>query len=265
MHRLLEQIRTPEFEAAHPVLQASYIHYAFVVIHPFADGNGRVARALASVFFYRAKSIPLVIFSYQRKAYLDALATADSGSYAELVSFFMDRGIDTMQLVSEGLMTAEGPKPEDFVPELNLPIPKPPRFSPKELANFEDRLAEIITNEFESRVNLLGLLNFSLLRGDFPASNPADGYRAAGPNSRHEFYLHRKFPEVSAKLSFSIWFNEASRFPFLIRSDDDSDHLEVRIEDVFPELTPHFQLRLANWVQRQLSRMLADLARQAGT
>src|SRR5947199_7786630 len=99
MYRLLEQIRTPELESAHPVAQASYIHYAFVVIHPFADGNGRVARALASVFFYRAHSIPLVIFSNQRPAYIDALAAADRGDHSPVISFFLDRGIDTMQLV----------------------------------------------------------------------------------------------------------------------------------------------------------------------
>src|SRR3954447_10071385 len=105
MHRLIEQIRTPGFQAAHPVLQASYCHYAFVVIHPFADGNGRVARALASTFFYRAQSIPLVIFENQRPAYLDALRAPDLGNFRPVISFFLDRGIDTMQWVSEGLMT----------------------------------------------------------------------------------------------------------------------------------------------------------------
>jgi Fic family protein len=265
MHRLLEQIRTPEFEAAHPVLQTSYIHYVFVVIHPFADGNGRVARALASVFFYRAESIPLVIFSNQRPAYLDALATADRGDYGEVISFFMDRGIDTMQLVVEGLMTAEGPKPEDFVSKLSMAIPKPPRFSPRELASIEDRLAQKIDRELEASLKLLKLPNLILSRKYSLSRNPPDGYGTAGTNHRHDFYLLSGLSRPYAKLSFSIWFNESSRFPFLIRSDDDADHLEVRLEDVSPELTPHFHLRLTSWVQRQLSRMLADLARQAGT
>ena len=61
MRRLVEQCRLDEFVAAHPVVQASYVHYAFVCVHPFADGNGRVARALASVFLYRDPGIPLVI------------------------------------------------------------------------------------------------------------------------------------------------------------------------------------------------------------
>src|SRR3954469_21514456 len=85
MNRLIQQIRTPEFEAAHPVLQASYCHYAFVVIHPFADGNGRVARAIASTFFYRTQSIPLVIFENQRPGYLDSLRAADLGDFRPVI------------------------------------------------------------------------------------------------------------------------------------------------------------------------------------
>src|SRR6185295_4972666 len=105
MYRLLEQIRTPEFESTHPVTQASYIHYAFVAIHPFADGNGRVARALASVFFFRAHSIPFLVFANQLKPYFDALHQADLAQARPLLVFFRDRGIDTFQLVIDHLLT----------------------------------------------------------------------------------------------------------------------------------------------------------------
>ncbi len=36
----------------HPALKAGIAHYRFVVIHPFMDGNGRVARALATLILY---------------------------------------------------------------------------------------------------------------------------------------------------------------------------------------------------------------------
>ena len=36
----------------HPVLKAAIAHYEFVRIHPFMDGNGRVARALAMLVLY---------------------------------------------------------------------------------------------------------------------------------------------------------------------------------------------------------------------
>ncbi len=53
MHVLVDTLRSEEFSTAHPVLQSSWSHHAFVLIHPFADGNGRVARLLASLFFVR--------------------------------------------------------------------------------------------------------------------------------------------------------------------------------------------------------------------
>src|SRR5439155_9702338 len=37
----------------HPAIQAAWAHVALAAIHPFADGNGRAARVLASLAMYR--------------------------------------------------------------------------------------------------------------------------------------------------------------------------------------------------------------------
>jgi Fic family protein len=265
MHRLLEQIRTPEFEAAHPVLQASYLHYGFVVIHPFADGNGRVARALASVFFYRAESIPLVIFSNQRLAYIDALALADRGEHEAVISFFLDRGIDTMQLVIENLLTAQAPKPEAikgrFLKALNAKRELPW----EEMESLSNRVLDVIKREFHAQFDSLTLsdqisLSFSNEgRVDFYPASPA--YRSGessmlvilnGPNSQTEL-----------PIASSILKNQSLPFAFVLGSAN--DRLEIRLQDISPEITPNLQLRLSNWVHRQLGRMLSDLTRQTAT
>jgi Fic family protein len=106
MARLTAELRSDAFLAAHPVLQAAYAHYSFVVIHPFADGNGRVARALASAFTYRAISMPIVILSEQRNAYLTALEGADAGDFQAFVDFMLARSLDTIGLVDESLHSA---------------------------------------------------------------------------------------------------------------------------------------------------------------
>lgn len=103
MSRLLAEIRGDEFAAASPVVQAAYVHYAFVRIHPFADGNGRVARALASIYLYRDPGVPLVIFADQRDVYLDALEAADLGSPEPFVGFIAERTIDTIEMVRSTL------------------------------------------------------------------------------------------------------------------------------------------------------------------
>lgn len=106
MQRLTDQLTSEGFRDAHPIIQAAYAHYAFVCIHPFADGNGRVARALASVYLYRSPGVPLVIFADQKGDYLDALELADSGLYDGFVSFVGDRALDTVRMVLTDLRSA---------------------------------------------------------------------------------------------------------------------------------------------------------------
>jgi hypothetical protein len=81
MSPFASEFRTDAFLGAHPVVQFSYAHYAFVSIHPFSDGNGRVARALASAFTYCAISMPIVILSEHKNEYRDGLEHADKGNY----------------------------------------------------------------------------------------------------------------------------------------------------------------------------------------
>jgi Fic family protein len=106
MQRLCDEIRLESFQNAHPVLQASYAHYAFVAIHPFTDGNGRVARALASVFMYRAKSIPFLVTEDKKNEYFTALEASDNRNFEVFVDFVLLCGLDAIRLVSQGLKSA---------------------------------------------------------------------------------------------------------------------------------------------------------------
>lgn len=49
---LLEWINSRESEVLHPILSGAIAHHRLVSIHPFADGNGRISRALAIWLFY---------------------------------------------------------------------------------------------------------------------------------------------------------------------------------------------------------------------
>ena len=71
-----------------PEIEAAWLHHRFTQIHPFQDGNGRVARMLASLIFIRAGWFPLVITRDERAAYIEALERADSGDLKPLVDLF---------------------------------------------------------------------------------------------------------------------------------------------------------------------------------
>ncbi len=66
-----------------PVIVAGIIHYEFVRIHPFVDGNGRTARALAALLLYlRGFDVNQFItldeyYDYDRPAYYRALNSVD--------------------------------------------------------------------------------------------------------------------------------------------------------------------------------------------
>lgn len=78
--------------SALPEVRATWLHHAFTQIHPFEDGNGRVARALASVDFIRARLFPLVVERQLRdQVYIPALIAADKGDLTPLVKFFTAR------------------------------------------------------------------------------------------------------------------------------------------------------------------------------
>lgn len=87
MQRFAELARSREFRALPAVTQAAYAHHAVGHIAPFADGNGRVARALASAHLLRAASTPFLVFSHESAAYDRAVAMADAGDPAALVDF----------------------------------------------------------------------------------------------------------------------------------------------------------------------------------
>ncbi len=70
-------------------VQAAWLHHVFTQIHPFADGNGRVARAIATLIFLKADWFPLVITRDDRVQYIEALEAADWGNLSPLVSIFV--------------------------------------------------------------------------------------------------------------------------------------------------------------------------------
>lgn len=88
-----------------PEVRAAWLHHAFTQIHPFQDGNGRVARALASIDFIRSGLFPLLVRRTERRRYLAALRTADSGDLRLLVEYFSDA---QEHLLRRAISEAEG-------------------------------------------------------------------------------------------------------------------------------------------------------------
>lgn len=81
-------------DQAYTLFIATYFHHRMTVIHPFTDGNGRMARLLMCLYLrhrgYGKGSVPPVINSiiYQRREkYLNALNAADKGNFTPFMRF----------------------------------------------------------------------------------------------------------------------------------------------------------------------------------
>jgi Fic family protein len=92
-----------------PEIAAAWLHHRFTQIHPFQDGNGRVARALATIVFLRADYLPLVVRNEQHKEiYLDALERADQEDLKPLIDLFADIQIQDLSKAMETLRELRG-------------------------------------------------------------------------------------------------------------------------------------------------------------
>jgi Fic family protein len=87
MDRLIELHASHAKKELPPELQSAWLHHAFTQIHPFQDGNGRVARAIASLVLIRNGWFPLTITEDDRDRYMEALEAADHGNLKQFVDF----------------------------------------------------------------------------------------------------------------------------------------------------------------------------------
>ena len=98
MDQLLAWVKDYEGKV-HPLIMAAVFHYEFVFIHPFADGNGRMARLWHTVILYRWRNIfefvPLEsqIEKYQQE-YYDAIAKCHVNGNSDYFIEFMLEMID---------------------------------------------------------------------------------------------------------------------------------------------------------------------------
>jgi Fic family protein len=285
MARLVGELRGEEFMAAHPVIQASYAHYCLVVIHPFADGNGRVARALASAFTYRAISMPIVILSEHKEVYLDALEAADSGRYQVFVDFMLDRALDTIVLVNESLLGASAPSLEESAAAITRLYITRGGYEQAQVDEAGRSLGGLILAEIGKSIskiagpNLNGQANFFIANNVRNTPSPTHRLLLRDDDDliAYVLELHTAAP-APARLDrkYALW------LPKDANSDDDilfariADNLAMvaldlneiafsaRIGDLIPAISGVLQIRTSLFADRIVGEMLRELLSAAG-
>ena len=98
------------------LIKAGLGHLWFVTVHPFDDGNGRIARAIGDLLLARADGSPQRFYSVsaqiqrERKAYYDILERTQKGSMdvTEWLAWFLDtlhRAVDQAQHTLDAVLS----------------------------------------------------------------------------------------------------------------------------------------------------------------
>jgi Fic family protein len=90
--------KTQKLNALDPVLKAAIAHFWFIIIHPFDDGNGRIARALTDMQLSVADGINQRFYSMssqinkQKKSYYAVLESTQKGelNVTDWILWFID-------------------------------------------------------------------------------------------------------------------------------------------------------------------------------
>ncbi len=93
-----------------PVLTASIFHYKFIRIHPFDDGNGRIARILLNFILMQFHFPPVIIKTQDKENYFRALRQADGGFLDQFVEYIAKNLCHSLEIMIKG---AKGEEIED--------------------------------------------------------------------------------------------------------------------------------------------------------
>jgi Fic family protein len=82
-------------------IRAAVLHTWLVHIHPFLDGNGRTARAVANLELIKGGFPPVIIRKTDRERYYQALADSDQGNLLPFLDFFIEKVTDSLSYLEQ--------------------------------------------------------------------------------------------------------------------------------------------------------------------
>jgi len=102
MEKLIGWYNSKEAQNLFVVERASTFHYRFVSIHPFDDGNGRLARLLMNLILMKDGYPPCIIRNENRKRYLSELEKTDkTETFESFTLFIAEELLKTMDIVHD--------------------------------------------------------------------------------------------------------------------------------------------------------------------
>ncbi|HEV7661682.1 MAG TPA: Fic family protein [Allosphingosinicella sp.] len=205
MDRLIQLHRDHEDAGVPSEVQAAWLHHRFTQIHPFQDGNGRVARAIASLVLVKDGLFPLVVTRDDKASYLDALEMADEGNLKPLVDLIAKLQITQFRKatsISEAILVQD-----DVDAALSGLLKAADKIARDKLAELRGvfGLAHKLEQSIEER---LAALRPSLLKGLKRADPNATVFVTKSTNETEHFFRAQIFENAKHHLDYFADFAE---------------------------------------------------------
>lgn len=249
MDHLVSLYNEVERNKNHPLICATWFHHAFTTIHPFQDGNGRVARLLASLILIKHGLFPFTVLREEAKVkYIDALEKADLGKPQPLVDYFaevqkrhIEKALNLKEVSSSSfdevasifsgkLENRQNKKVEDKEKVLSENRLKVFDFSLKHLNLFSDQLS--------SKLNGNATLS---IQSCSPDENETQDYyfgQIIKYAKKHNYYFNRNFPK--GWITFRVELSESKKYQLCITVHHYGyDNSTLAIGAFLEFLTPH--------------------------
>lgn len=297
MDNLVAIYNDAENKDIHPLICAAWFHHAFTTIHPFQDGNGRVARLLASLILIKHGLFPFTVLREEAKAkYIDALEKADADEPQPLVEYFAEvqkrhikKALNLKEVSSSSFdEVAEifSGKIENWQKKKVAEREKQLEESRMQVFNFCLKHLDLIAGQLRSRLN--GNANITT-QSCAPNEQEKQGYyygQVIKYAEKHDYYFNRNFPK--GWLTFRVELAENKRYQLCITVHhygyDDSTlaigaflefltphESDERIDETLPlEIKPHVisitgdvtskEKNIAGFVQNAVTLTMAQIA-----
>ncbi len=99
MQELVEWFRIEKSKPdVNPIILSALFHYKFIRIHPFDDGNGRVARILMNFILMQFGYPPVIIKTEDKENYYAVLRLADTDQLGPFIEYIATTLFDRWRL-----------------------------------------------------------------------------------------------------------------------------------------------------------------------
>ncbi len=225
MDNLISIYNDAEKKKIHPLICATWFHHAFTTIHPFQDGNGRIARLLASLILIKHGLFPFTVLREEAKVkYINALEKADANEFQPLIDYFAE----VQKRHIEKALNIKEVSSSSFDEVVDIFSSKIENWQKRKVVEREDMLNKARNHVFDFCYKHLDLIYTQL--GERLNKIAKITIQKCSPNEderqdyyygqiikyakKHEYYFNRNFPK--GWLTFRVEFAENKKYQLCI-------------------------------------------------